>query len=570
VTLRSARFSRGSRKLYTDTVRETLQHQMSSDSVGLIDPSRFIRSMRDFGIKTIEAVNEYVDNSIDAGADNIWISLVRNEATDGKTLIIEDDGHGIRADNLREVLRYGGRIDGQGETVGKFGFGLPASSICQADRTDIWTRHEADDNGFVHNRLSVEELGDRGDIPQNEYETPLPTDDYDLNLSPTADHGTVIVLRELRNPEYVQISTLAQHIEDEVGQVQRHQMAGDDGVNIWLNGDQLDIRDPLMLIESSQECRRFGKAEVWSEDTLSVEGEGYSGELNYKIVILPIKELQSISRKERGRVGVSQADQGFYLVRNDREIKGGNTLSLFKRNNDLNYFKAELRFSEELDTAFGIETNKSRCALSDQLRPRLKREIGDQIADIRKAINQKKDELREEDPETFDEAEKVFNETSKYLSPNATEIDSSERKEQEREAEKELNRVEEKLANDEGDRAQLREKKYRLLQIKETDGHVYEFEVEQPPNSEFYGFENRGKFLRTLINPNHPFYKQIFAPLDDKDIEQQIHWELMLMSLVKLENEARSEDQRKFFNFFRQDLSTTLSSLLSELSRRQE
>ena len=532
---------------------------------GLIDPARFIRSMRDFGIGTIEAVNEYVDNSIDAGADDVWISLFQNPEGN-KTLIIEDNGRGIKKDNLRGVLRYGGRVDQSGAKVGKFGFGLPASSICQSDRTAIWTNHEDENDGFYHSYLDIDYLGDNGDIPPRESE-PLPTDQYDLNLDPSVDHGTVIILEELRNPEYVQISTLEDHIKKEVGQVQRHQMAN--GVSIHVNNDDIPIRDPLMRIEESQECQEHGKSEVWSEDTIEFEGDGYSGEIDYKIVILPIGALQSLTKKERGKLGVNQDGQGFYLVRNDREIKGGVTLSIYTKNNDLNYFKCELEFSEDLDNAFGIETNKSRCSLSDRLRPILDKEIGDQIPDVRDRIKEIKNENQSSDEDTYDAAEKTFNESSAWMPPNAVDIDDDTREKQEADAEEELQNVREKLETGEGNLDYLKELEYRLETIKESEGHTYEFEIDQPSENGFYGYENHGKVLKTKINPNHIFYKEIFADLEDSNNPlDQIYWELFLMAIVKAETEARSEDQKRFFRMLRQNLSSSLSTLLSELQKQ--
>lgn len=533
---------------------------------GLIDPGRFIHSMRDFGIGTIEAINEYVDNSIDAGANDIWISLFQN-SEGNKTLIIEDNGSGIKKENLRQILRYGGRVDRAGTNVGKFGFGLPASSICQSDRTDIWTNHEDEDDGFYHSFLDVDYLSDHGDIPDKEQEG-IPADRYDLNLDPSADQGTVIILRELRNPDYVQVSTLERHIKEKIGQVQRHQM--NNGVEIHVNDNSaIPIRDPMMMIESSKEVQEYGHSDIWSEGEIEFEGEDQSGTIEYKTVILPIKSLQSLTKKERGKLGVNQDGQGFYLVRNKREIKGGNTLSLFTRNNDLNYFKCELRFSEDLDDAFGIETNKSRCSLSDPLRHQLKKELGGQISDIRNEIKKRKNELQDTDEDTFDPAEKAFNESSTWMPPNATEVNEEKKKNQEEEAAEKLSDIQEKLENDEGDREYLKELQYRLERIKETDGHVYEFVVEAPAENGFYGYENRGKLLKTQINPNHIFYKEILSDLEDSNNPlDQIYWELFLMALVKAENEARNEDQQRFFEMLRQNLSSTLSTLLSELQKQ--
>jgi len=84
----------------------------------IVSDEGFINSIRDLGLTTTDAVNELVDNSFDANAKNIWITI---EEIKGKMhLIIEDDGDGIPFHNLKKALSFGGRINFNRNITGKF------------------------------------------------------------------------------------------------------------------------------------------------------------------------------------------------------------------------------------------------------------------------------------------------------------------------------------------------------------------------------------------------------------------------------------------------------------------
>jgi len=77
------------------------------------------------------------------------------------------------------------------------------------------------------------------------------------------------------------------------------------------------------------------------------------------------------SPKFMQRHGINQENQGFYLVRHNRQIGRALTLDLFSRHPSLNYFRAEISFSPALDELFGVQTNKSRFTLKGKLKDKL-------------------------------------------------------------------------------------------------------------------------------------------------------------------------------------------------------
>jgi DNA topoisomerase VI subunit B len=104
---------------------------------------KFIQATRDSGYKgTASAVAELIDNSLQAGASEIAVSITVDENADEHPLILSvvDNGSGMDARTLRTALRFGGSSrfnDRSG--LGRYGMGLPNSSLSQAKRVTVHT-----------------------------------------------------------------------------------------------------------------------------------------------------------------------------------------------------------------------------------------------------------------------------------------------------------------------------------------------------------------------------------------------------------------------------------------------
>src|SRR5262245_48637365 len=106
----------------------------------------FIHATRDTGYRsTASAVAELVDNALQAQAKHVHIFVRQTDqpAPEDLTLAVLDDGHGMDAATLRKALQFGGslRFDDR-SGPGRFGMGLPNSSVSQARRVEVysWTK----------------------------------------------------------------------------------------------------------------------------------------------------------------------------------------------------------------------------------------------------------------------------------------------------------------------------------------------------------------------------------------------------------------------------------------------
>lgn len=525
---------------------------MSTESISrndLISPRLFVKSVRDLGLETIDAINEFVDNSFDANAQNIWITIQPNNRG-GLTLIVEDDGEGMEEDEIVEALKFGGQIDRDRGTTGKFGFGLPSSAFCQADRTEVYSK-TANSDDFYFGRLDVNELLEMAniEIPNEEQKDP-PFDDYDLHLDSDAERGTIIILPHLRSPDRKKASSLASYLEDDVSQTQREILEGPR--EIYINDDAVPIHDPLMWIEESVEVQELEQSN--RIDRLEFEYPEYASDSNsvptvkVDLHILPIQEI--VRQNEQKQFDINQRNQGFYIVRENREIGQHQTLSLFKRHNDLNYFRARIWFPEELDELFGVQTNKSRFALDASLRSDLEQSLTKIIDSIRNRIKQERGAAKEryQSTEEITPTELIVNRDTKFLPRSTYNKDRNKSEEQDRKIEQKLRELE----NEEPSKESQRLEEY-YKSILDNDFY-FTVKEETPPSGNFYDINWKGKNIQVMINPNHPFYEKFYGQLDEDGVNGTIDTadvktmvELLLITFAKREDTIYSDEELRHF-----------------------
>ena len=203
---------------------------VAQQSYSIIDTKMTVAAMRDSGYKsTTHALAELIDNSIESRATAIEIfGLSRRDSHTGrftlKELAVLDNGDGMDGNTLRGSLRYGYGTRQQRSGIGRFGLGLPNSSMSQAKRVDVWS-WQAGVTNALHTRLSID------DVERGLREIPAPS----LNAVPDVyrkasrngfgDSGTLVVWTELDRVEWKQTSTTFRHTEALLGRIYRRFLA---------------------------------------------------------------------------------------------------------------------------------------------------------------------------------------------------------------------------------------------------------------------------------------------------------------------------------------------------------
>src|SRR5262249_25060369 len=84
----------------------------------------------DSGYKsTGNAINEFIDNSIQAGAGRVDIIYTIDDQEISNIAVI-DDGHGMEPDMIRAAVMWGGtHRPNNRDGFGRYGFGLPSAAV---------------------------------------------------------------------------------------------------------------------------------------------------------------------------------------------------------------------------------------------------------------------------------------------------------------------------------------------------------------------------------------------------------------------------------------------------------
>jgi hypothetical protein len=105
------------------------------------NPSSMIETFRAIGYSMEAAVADILDNSISAGAKNIWVDF---EWKGSETwLSIRDDGAGMDGEQLVQAMRPGSKNPTESRDardLGRFGLGLKTASFSQCRRLTVLSK----------------------------------------------------------------------------------------------------------------------------------------------------------------------------------------------------------------------------------------------------------------------------------------------------------------------------------------------------------------------------------------------------------------------------------------------
>lgn len=247
----------------------------------LFVPAYVIDAFIDSGYKSTDyALAEILDNSIEAGAKNIHIMIVQaierriRSVWQVDKIAVFDDGCGMAPDLLSKVLTFGfGTHIRQTKTIGKdalgrmgkYGVGLPNSSISQCDETNVYSWQTPDS---IHvSTLSIPKIrNDEMQGPSVAVPTSLPkflTDIMAANGIPMPQTGTVVLWKDLKRITWLRSSTVIDHIERTIGRIYRkfiHDKKVRITVSVFKENEydkpfiplrEMRVNDPLFLMEGS-------------------------------------------------------------------------------------------------------------------------------------------------------------------------------------------------------------------------------------------------------------------------------------------------------------------------------
>lgn len=376
----------------------------------LFVPADVIDAFIDSGYKNTDyALAEILDNSIEAGAKNIHILIVQaverriRSVWQVNKIAVFDDGCGMSQDLLSKVLTFGfGTHLRQTQAIGtnafgrmgKYGVGLPNSSISQCEETSVYSWQSPE---TVHvSTLSLPKIRRdeiRGPSPAVAVRLPkFLTEMMEANGIEMPKSGTIVLWDALERVTWLRSSTVIDHIEKTVGRIYR-KFIDEKKVRITISVfkeneylkpfipmREMRVNDPLFLMENSLAYdylngdkgqivgtlfKPYIPPEMEGKDYFMVPIEQPDGSVLEAKVILRFTYTDPALRRPpyggNSSIGrLAQENSGISICRSGRELQ---LIQSWIRESDPRnrWWGCEIDFPPALDSVFGVTNNKQNA-----------------------------------------------------------------------------------------------------------------------------------------------------------------------------------------------------------------
>lgn len=594
-----------------------------STEARFLHASTVIESLRDNGYtNTAYALAELIDNSIQAGATRVEIGFIEKavqSATNRNTFNVDeitvwDNGRGMTPQELKLAMQFGGsnnRLDTTG--MGKFGMGLPNSSISQCRRVDVWSWTE--NTPAYHTYLDIGEMknGELEVVPEP-VERNIP-DLYRTSFFQTLPQsGTLVVWSQLDRLDWKTGQSNFKHCEYLVGRMYREHLSNGqikiDSITYRRSGDNtlsewrrniFNANDPMYLLKNTSlpalphDYKDEAFFELLDEENLPIafmtdQGQHIVGEVLIRTSIVKSNIAKTILTTQSGNKALGQTAWGKHCAKNIgvSVVRAGRELVLRDSflSSELRRYKGrfigvEVKFPPSLDSIFGVTNNKQDAVkfvpheigeLSSQAGFESEQEYLDDLREnndpllytldiiktVKRHIKHAEKELTTISVKAIDYGANT--ESSNLAGHQATKGSAvrEERGEVARDnyiphkTELEDFLREKGLPNDE-----IEQKAEGLLK----SGDRYLIETLPLDSDAFFDVSTRKGMTLVLFNSNHIFYRKFISQLPE---EQLVVMQTVIAGFARVMNETSDDKKVGYLNTIRRDWGKVITDFLGE------
>lgn len=327
------------------------------------EASSMIETFRAIGYSIEAAIADIIDNSISAGAKNVWVNF---EWFGEKTwLSICDDGCGMTNDELVQAMRPGSKnpLDNRSaKDLGRFGLGLKTASFSQCRRLSVISKREGGTSVFW--TWDLDFVNQSGTWNLIQY---LPEGRFQ-KLMDEARSGTIVIwnaidrlVKDLNQEDKKALDKFLLIMDQAKKHLAMvfHKFIQNGRIKIYFQDRPIQPWNPFM----SEEAATQG----FPEEPL------LNGQVSVKGYILPHKSKIPAERFRDGEGPKGwNEQQGFYIYRNERMLLAGDWLGMFRKEEHYKLARIEINLPNHLDSEWQIDIKKSIArpplAIRDQLK----------------------------------------------------------------------------------------------------------------------------------------------------------------------------------------------------------
>ncbi len=331
------------------------------------EASSMIETFRAIGYSIESAVADIIDNSISAGAKNIWINFEWLGST--TWLSVKDDGSGMDNDELVQAMRPGSKnpLDDRGsKDLGRFGLGLKTASFSQCRKLSVISKKLNHQPVFWTWDLDFVNQSGKWNLIRY-----LPEGDFEKEINSLKSSTIVIwndidrLVKDLQKDDETALDKFLQimmQIKKHLAMV-FHRFIEAGKIKIDFQDSPIEAWNPFLLNEPT--------TQGFPEEPL-LEGKIY-----VKGYVLPHKSklTEQKFRNAEGPKGWNE-QQGFYIYRNDRLLLAGDWLGMFRKEEHYKLARIAINLPNNLDSEWQIDIKKSVARPPLILRDQLKAYAG--------------------------------------------------------------------------------------------------------------------------------------------------------------------------------------------------
>ena len=331
------------------------------------EASSMIETFRAIGYSIEAAVADIIDNSISAGAKNIWINF---EWQGSETwLAVKDDGIGMNDDELVQAMRPGSRNpldDRSSRDLGRFGLGLKTASFSQCRRLSVISRKE--NCNSVYWTWDLDFVNLTGEWNLIRY---IPEGGFEKRIQEIKS-GTIVVwndidrlvknIHEDDSKALEKFLVVMEHVKKHLSMV-FHRFIESGKIKIHFQDRTIPAWNPFLSSEIA--------TQGFPEEHL------FNGKVTIKGYVLPHKSklTEEKFKEAEGPKGWNE-HQGFYIYRNERLLLAGDWLGMFRKEEHYKLARIEINLPNSLDADWQIDIKKSVARPPLSFRDQLKAYAG--------------------------------------------------------------------------------------------------------------------------------------------------------------------------------------------------
>ena len=583
-------------------IKEDIQMDIrNNEGMDIINIRDYGDALRNSGYKDIEsAMAEIVDNSIQAKANNVLVIIKDQVPSWGKkSQVYEvgflDDGEGMSSEWVQGCLRFGNGTRKSVKGMGKFGVGLPQSSLYACPRVEVYSWQDGIDSAYC-SFLDIDMISNGEQQKINPAEKKHIPEEYQKYLRPElklcgavfdfSQHGTLVLWRLCDNVVPSTAGALFNRLSFSFGKKYRHLISNGKS-NIYLVHDTKDQynekvlpNDPLFLMEDNivlgdpnepdklckdgkkvgleplfepyvtEQCKDgvvYQDIKYWDRETKRPKIGKVK--LTFSIVKEKFYDMDHITDPNPGNTNMGKYVgklEGISVVREGREIDFGEFGFYSDKNNPYHrWWGCEISFDRDLDQVFKVANNKQHVELikldgseyeEEEFKPvwlQLEKIISDKI----KSMQNRNKELRK-GSRTKTSTTTLAEEIATRAEQGSDVLTESEEIRKTKSAE-ELMRAAEEILQDRGNEFPVAEQTKQLLLQKVV---IKEEDISKYTKKLFVLSVDTGICICT-INTNSLYYDRYVSNMTD---EGKYAFELLLASFVRTIDEAAPEKRNSY------------------------